>query len=126
MSEPPGYSLKHSATYCNVTYTRIHCCCSEENVLQNSSFSFRGSKRFFIHTDFCRGALSLELRRFWTHVDTFLGHVRIRARNDRIGFGRRVFYVSAPCSMLGNGPINTNSDNRRGVFCVVRAMSSVR
>jgi hypothetical protein len=27
----------------------------------------------------------------------------------------------APCPVLGNGPIDTHSDNRRSVLCVVRA-----
>jgi hypothetical protein len=30
----------------------------------------------------------------------------------------------APCPVLGNGPIDMHSDNRRSVFCVVRAMPS--
>jgi hypothetical protein len=31
---------------------------------------------------------------------------------------------SAPCTVLGNGPIDTHSDNRRGIFYVVRAIPS--
>jgi hypothetical protein len=31
---------------------------------------------------------------------------------------------SAPCLVLGNGPVDTHSDNRRGGFFVVRALLS--
>jgi hypothetical protein len=48
----------------------------------------------------------------------------IRATKNRKGIGRSVFYIVRASPVLGNGPIGTHSDNRRGVFYVVRATHS--